>query len=60
MTADNSKQSVNTYTKRQIVDANRYVRYADFLSGNLKDNERYTLEQVDKFIEKHYGKGKGE
>ena len=32
----------------------------DFLNGNLQDKELYTLDQVDKLIEKHYGKGKGE
>lgn len=60
MTTSNKKQSVNTYTKKQIVDANRYMKYVDFLNGNLQDNKMYTLEQVDKLIEKHYGKGKGE
>lgn len=60
MATSNNKQSVITYTKKQIVDANRYVRYVDFLNGNLRDNELYTLDQVDKLIEKHYGKGKSE
>ena len=60
MATSNNKQSVVTYTKKQIVNANRYVRYVDFLNGNLQDNELYRLEQVDKLIEKHYGKGKGE
>ena len=60
MATSNNKQSENTYTKKQIVNANRYIRYVDFLNGNLQDNELYTLDQVDKLIEKHYGKGKGE
>ena len=58
--AATKKQSVNTFTKTQIVNANRYIEYVDFLNGNLQNNELYTLDQVDKLIEKHYGKGKGE
>ena len=58
--ADVKEQSVNTFTKTQIVSANRYMKYADFLDGNLRNDKMYTLGQVDKLIEKHYGKGKGE
>lgn len=60
MATSSNKQSINTYTKKQIVNANRYRKYVDFLNGNLQDKELYTLDQVDKLIEKHYGKGKGE
>lgn len=60
MATNNKKQSVNTYTKKQIVDANRYMKYVDFLNGNLQNDKTYTLEQVDKLISDFYGKGKGE
>ena len=46
MATSNNKQSVTTYTKKQIVNANRYIRYVDFLNGNLQDNELYTLEHA--------------
>lgn len=53
-------QAVSVFTKEQLVNANRYMRYVDFLNGNLQDGKTYTIEQVDKLIEKFYGKGKSE
>lgn len=44
-----------TFSKKQIVKANRYSPYSDFLNGNLEDRA-YTLKEVDALIEKHYGK----
>lgn len=57
-TAVNKNPAV--FTKRQIVNANRYMKYVDFLSGVLRDDEMYTLDQVDKMISNFYGKGKSE
>ena len=51
---------VSKYTKEQLVKSNKYMRYVDFLSGNLCDDKTYTLEQVDKLISNHYRKGKSE
>lgn len=48
------------FTKEQFVKSKKYVRYVDFLNGNLRDDKTYTIEQVDKLISNHYGKGKGE
>ena len=46
------------FTKEQLVKSNKYMRFVDFLEGNLQDDKTYTLEQVDKLISNHYGKGK--
>ena len=51
-------KSKEVFTKAQIVNAKRYVKYVDFLNGVLHDNKMYTLEQVDKMITNFYGKGK--
>lgn len=48
------------FTKAQIVNAKKYMKYVDFLNGVLRDNRMYTLEQVDKMISNYYGKGKSE
>lgn len=53
-------QPVALFTKAQLVKSKKYMRYVDFLSGNLRDDKMYTFEQVDKLIEKFYGKGKSE
>ena len=49
---------VSKYTKEQLVKSNKYMRYVDFLNGNLCDDKTYTVEQVDKLISNYYGKGK--
>ena len=54
------KQAVNKYTKEQLVKSKKYIRYVDFLNGNLQDGKTYTTEQVDKLISDFYGKGKSE
>ena len=48
------------FSKEQILRSNRYRRYRDFLSGNLNDENLYTIEQIDQIIGKYYGKGKSE
>ena len=60
MATNKKEQPVVLFSKAQIVGSKRYMRYVDFLNGNLRDDKKYTLEQVDKFIEKNYGKGKSE
>ena len=58
---DMSKISTKeTFSKEQIIRSNRYRRYRDFLSGNLNDENLYTIEQVNQIIGKYYGKGKSE
>lgn len=53
-------QAVNRFTKRQLVKSNKYIRYTDFLNGNLQENKEYTFEEVDYLISNYYGKGKSE
>jgi hypothetical protein len=53
-------QAVKVFTKEQLVKSKKYMCHVDFLNGNLQDGKTYTIEQVDKLISKHYGKGKSE
>lgn len=48
------------FTKEQLVHSKRYMRYTDFLQGNLQNGKTYSFEQVDALINKSYGKGKSE
>ena len=45
------------YTKEQIVKSKRFANYVDLLNATLKDDQRYTLEEVSEVIE-NYMKGK--
>ena len=38
------------FTKEQLVKSKKYMRYVDFLNGNLRNDKTYTIEQVDKLI----------
>lgn len=60
MTKKNEEKTVLTFTKEQIVNSKKYEKYKDFLKGNLKDGQMYTLEEVDALIEKYFMKGIGE
>lgn len=60
MAKSKEQVAVDTYTKEQLVKSNKYMKYADFLSGNLQNGKTYTFEQVDKLIHRYYGKGKSE
>lgn len=51
------EQAVMRFTKEQLVKSKKYIRYADFLNGNLLDNKEYTFKEVDDLISKYYGKG---
>ena len=51
---------VPKFTKEQIVSSNKYRSRKDFLNGNLKEGQAYTLAEVDGLLGKHYKKGKGE
>lgn len=48
------------FTKEQIISAEKYADYTDFLNGNLQDGKTYTKEEVEKLINNNYGKGKSE
>ena len=57
MAQNKKEQAVKKYTKVQLVKSNKYIRYVDFLTGNLRDDKMYTIEEVDNLISKYYGKG---
>lgn len=56
--AEQKTAEKTTFTKEQIVHSVKYRKYRDFLSGNLKKEQLYTTDEVDKLIDKYYGKGK--
>lgn len=60
MAKSNKEQAVKLFTKEQLVKSKKYMRFVDFLNGNLQDDKKYTIEQVDKLISNFYGKGKSE
>lgn len=47
-----------SYTKEQIYKSKRYMNKKDIVTVMLKDNERYTFDQVDKLIEQFLKGGK--
>lgn len=51
------KQVENTYSKEQIVKSKRFANHVDLLNATLKDNKKYTLNQVEETIT-NYMKGK--
>ena len=51
------KQVEDTYSKEQIVKSKRFANYVDLLNATLKDNKKYTLNQVEEIII-NYMKGK--
>lgn len=46
------------YTKAQIYKAKRYMNQKDIVTVMLKEDERYTFDQVDKLIEQFLKGGK--
>ena len=51
------KQVKDTYSKEQIVKSRRFANHVDLLNATLKDNKKYTLNQVEEIII-NYMKGK--
>ena len=47
-----------TYTKEQIYKAKRYMNKKDIITVMLKNDERYTFDQVDQLIEQFLKGGK--
>ncbi len=47
-----------SYTKEQIYKSKRYMNKKDIVTVMLKDNERYTFEQVDVLINQFLKGGK--
>lgn len=46
------------YTKAQIYKAKRYMNQKDIITVMLKEDERYTFDQVDELIEQFLKGGK--
>ena len=44
-------KSVLQFSKEQLVKSNKYENRRDLLNALLKNDTKYTLEQVDKIIE---------
>ena len=51
------KKVEDTYSKEQIVKSKRFANYVDLLNATLKNNKKYTLNQVEEIII-NYMKGK--
>lgn len=47
-----------SYTKTQIYKSDRYANKRDIVTVMLKDDEKYTLDQVDELIEQFLKGGK--
>ena len=47
-----------SYTKAQIYKAKRYMNKKDIVTVMLKDDKRYTFDQVDELIEQFLKGGK--
>lgn len=47
----------NTYTKDQILASEKYVKRRDLINALLDDGKEYTIEEVDKMMQK-FLKGK--
>lgn len=47
-----------SYTKTQIYNSKRYMNKKDIVTVMLKDDEKYTFDQVDKLIEQFLKGGK--
>ncbi|SFA87556.1 hypothetical protein SAMN05216249_10455 [Acetitomaculum ruminis DSM 5522] len=48
------KSEPKKYYKAAIVDSKKFEAYRDFLEGNLKEGELYSLSQIESIIKKHY------
>lgn len=45
-----------SFTKEQLVKADRWFNRRDLLNALLKDDKTYTIEQVDDLIKEYYKK----
>ena len=50
MAKKDEKKEEATFTKEQLIKSARYVHRVDLINALLKDNETYTLSEVDKKI----------
>lgn len=51
---DETATEEKRYNKAAIVDSKKFEAYRDFLEGNLKEGELYSLSQIESIIKKHY------
>ena len=52
MKKDKEESTETKYLKEQIIKSNKYKNRVDILNVLLKNNEQYTLSEVDKIIKK--------
>lgn len=57
MTKATVKTEVSKFEKAQICSSVKYSRYKDILSSQLKDNQLYGYDEIDKIID-DFMKGK--
>lgn len=50
MAKKDEKKEEAKFTKEQLIKSARYVHRVDLINALLKDNETYTLSEVDKKI----------
>lgn len=55
---EENKKSVPTFTKEQIINTKRFAHRKDLLGAMLVDGRMYSLEEVDKLLEKFMNGGK--
>lgn len=48
------KENAIRFTKEQFVESEKYKYKVDVVRGVLKDDQTYTIEEVDKLIEDFY------
>ncbi|WP_270943104.1 hypothetical protein [Romboutsia lituseburensis] len=48
---ENKDVDINTFTKEQIINSNKYRKNRDLLTAILTSNNHYSIKQVDELIE---------
>jgi uncharacterized protein related to proFAR isomerase len=47
-----TKVAATSFTKEKLLQSKRYKKSVDLLKGQLKDDQKYTLDEVDDLIKK--------
>ena len=48
------KETLKKFSKSSIINSARYINKRDAINVVLKDNQKYTLKEVDEMLEKFY------
>lgn len=57
---EQTTETVPVFTKEQFLKSKTFSQYKDLLNAVLDDKKTYSKEQVNKIINKFYGKGKSD